>query len=80
MSADDLGDNDLVPIRLGEIRRIRDRMAQLREHSNLLRNLWVQVAGLYQRLAAANKQAKQEQQAHGTSSTTSQQRQHVHGS
>lgn len=86
MSADDTGDNDYVPVQLGEIRRFRDRLAQLREHDNLLRNLWVQVAGLYQRLvrerlerlAATNKQAKQEQQTHGTSSATHHQRQHVH--
>lgn len=63
MSADDTRDNVLVPIQLGEIRRIRDSLARVREESNLIRTLWVQVASLYQRLG---KEAEAKRRAEAT--------------
>lgn len=50
MSYDDSGDNREVRVKLHEIRRIRDELARVREENNLNKVLWVQVAGLYQRL------------------------------
>jgi len=41
----------LVSLRLSEIQRIRDVLASLRDYSPMISRLWVQVAGLYQRLA-----------------------------
>lgn len=43
----------IVELRLSEIQRIRDALARLPERhtSNLVRNLFNQVAGLYQRLS-----------------------------
>jgi len=39
-----------VLIPLGEIKRIRDALQRERDRSNICRQLWIQVAGLYQRL------------------------------
>lgn len=76
MSYDDSGDNQLVQIPLFEIRRIKDMLARLRNENNLNQVLWVQVAGLYQRLraqpgtrTATPHTQGQEQQAHGPSPT-----------
>jgi hypothetical protein len=55
----DSDDDLLVSLKLGEIRRLRDALQRERDRSNLARGLWVQVAGLYQRLhkeAVAHKQ------------------------
>lgn len=41
----------LVQVDLDEIQRIRDQLAKLRDYSPMIRVLWSQVAGLYQRLA-----------------------------
>jgi len=41
----------LVQVDLDEIQRIRDQLAKLRDYSPMIRVLWGQVAGLYQRLA-----------------------------
>lgn len=40
----------LVQVDLDEIQRIRDQLAKLRDYSPMIRVLWSQVAGLYQRL------------------------------
>ena len=40
----------LVQVDLDEIQRIRDQLAKLRDYSPMIRVLWGQVAGLYQRL------------------------------
>ena len=40
----------LVQVDLNEIQRIRDQLAKLRDYSPMIRVLWSQVAGLYQRL------------------------------
>jgi hypothetical protein len=40
----------LVQLKLSEIQRIRDALMRLRDYSPMIRNLWSQVAGLYQRL------------------------------
>lgn len=47
-------DDPIVEIPLSEIQRIRDSLMRLPERatSNLIRHLFSQVAGLYQRLAA----------------------------
>jgi transcriptional regulator with PAS, ATPase and Fis domain len=52
----DSDDNRLVSLKLGEIRRIRDALQKERDRSNLARQLWVQVAGLYQRLQKQGKE------------------------
>jgi hypothetical protein len=49
-------EDPLVGLRLSEIQRIRDALASLREYSPMISRLWVQVAGLYQRLAKNSKQ------------------------
>lgn len=41
----------LVEIKLSEIQRIRDALSRLRDYSPMIRVLWSQVAGLYQRKA-----------------------------
>lgn len=48
--ASDTDDDRLVPVKLGEIRRLRDALQRERDRSNIARQLWLQVAGLYQRL------------------------------
>ena len=63
MSYSDTHDDVEVPVKLVVIRQIRDALAreQIRGNNNLLTNLSVQVAGLYQRLvskAAQDRQAK----------------------
>ncbi len=40
----------IVEIDLAEIQRLRDALARLRDYSPMIRQLWIQVAGLYQRL------------------------------
>ena len=46
----------LVQVDLDEIQRIRDQLAKLRDYSPMIRVLWSQVAGLYQRLAKSTQQ------------------------
>jgi len=41
----------LVQLKLSELQRIRDALMRLRDYSPMIRVLWTQVAGLYERLA-----------------------------
>jgi len=43
---------DLVTLPLSEIQRLRDDLARLRHHAPMMRKLFDQWAGIYQRLAA----------------------------
>jgi hypothetical protein len=62
MSYADSGDDRYVMVKLVEIRGIRDTLARLRQENNLNQVLWVQVAGLYQRLRAQPDLASQSTQ------------------
>jgi hypothetical protein len=45
-------DNTVVQIKLGDLRRIRDVLARVREQNTINRHLWLQVSGQVQRLEA----------------------------
>lgn len=47
---------ELVTVDLAEIQRIRDALMRLRDYSPMIRQLWIQVAGLYQRLSKSTQQ------------------------
>ena len=49
----------LVQVDLDEIQRIRDQLAKLRDYSPMIRVLWSQVAGLYQRLEKSTQKETQ---------------------
>lgn len=48
----------LVTLKLSEIQRIRDQLRRLSDSSPLVRVLWSQVHGLYERLEKASKQTE----------------------